>query len=137
MQLARFDLSEAAEPAIEIESLRLVSPLQIQPHPRLRFVERPPIFDEVFLPALVLTLVEPAAEDVETGDPRQDSDQTGGPPPATLNFNALGLGIIGGLQVSPFAMLPARPAALSQKHAAPASPPARLRAACGARLGCA
>ena len=36
------------------------------------------------MPALVVMLVELAAEDVEPGNPRQNGDQAGGAPPASL-----------------------------------------------------
>ena len=78
LELARFHLREGAKPAIHIEALRLVPPLQFQPRPRLRLVERAQFFDEALLPALVVMLLELAAEDVEPGDPRQDGDETGG-----------------------------------------------------------
>jgi hypothetical protein len=84
LQLARVHLREAAETAVEIEALRLVPSLQIQPRPRLRFVERPAVLGEAFLPAPVLMLVELAAKNIEPRDARQDSDEPGSTAAATL-----------------------------------------------------
>jgi hypothetical protein len=82
-----------------------VPTLQIQPRPCLRFVERLPMFDEAFLPALILMLVNRTAEKVEPRDARQDSDEPGSTAAATLEINTFGLGVEGRLQASPFAVL--------------------------------
>ena len=89
LELARFHLREGAKPAIHIEALRLVTPLQLQPLPRLRFVERAQFLVKALMPALVVMLVELAAERVEPGNPRQNGDQAGGAPSAPLALNAL------------------------------------------------
>ena len=39
-ELARFHLRQGAKLAIHVEALRLVTPLQLQPRPPLRFIER-------------------------------------------------------------------------------------------------
>ena len=103
LELARFHLREGAAPAVHVEALRLVPALQFQPRPRLRFVERAEFFVEALLPALVAMLVELAPDRVESRDPRQDGDKTGGAPPAPLVLDALAFRVVPGPQDPPFA----------------------------------
>ena len=58
--------------------------LQIQPSPSLRFVEYPPVFDEAFLPALILMLGERAAEKVELQTRARIATSSGSTAAATL-----------------------------------------------------
>ena len=58
IEFARVHLGEAAEPAVDVEALRLVPALQIEPRPRLRSSSARAVFNEAVLPALVLMLVE-------------------------------------------------------------------------------
>src|SRR5262249_13952930 len=104
-QLARFYLRQRAKPAIHIEALRLVTPLQFKPRPRLRLVERAQFLGKAVFPAFVAMLVELAADRIEPGYPRQDSDQTGSAPPAPLVLNTLLFRVVSCSQRLPFAAL--------------------------------
>src|SRR5207249_3476694 len=69
------------------------------------FIERAQFLKQPLVPALVVMLVQFAADRVKPRCPRQDGYETGGPPTAPLALETLRLRVVGGFKRLAFATL--------------------------------
>jgi hypothetical protein len=87
-------LFEGAAPAIHIEALRFMPPLQLKARLRLGLIERLQLIDKALFPAPVLMPAQLAAKGIEPAHPRQNRDQPGRPALVPLQANAAHLRVV-------------------------------------------